>query len=96
MNICLHVRVSIHSYSVLDPLLGADNVSGGVIVGGSLLFIIKLMAYNLVDDCHEVINCTFPCDEFGCVHLVIYEFSLSLSLSHPFESFLCLSISYVL
>ena len=25
----------------------------------------KFMVNNLVDDCHEVINCIFPCDEFG-------------------------------
>lgn len=28
------------------------------------------MVYDLVDDCHEVLNYTFPCDEFG--HFLVF------------------------
>ena len=57
----------LHSYNDLHQLLDVDDVSVDVIVGGpdSLLCIMELMVYNLVDDCREVINFTFSCDDFG-------------------------------
>lgn len=54
MSVCEHILIQI-----LNPLLGADDISGNVIVAEFQLCIMDLMVYNLLDDCHVVKNCTF-------------------------------------